>query len=379
MYEEFFGLTCKPFQITPDPEFLYLSGTHRKALNYLEYGIQENSGFILITGEIGAGKTTLLRHVMKSLPRTVHVARIFNTRVDDRTLLWMINEEFGIETQGRSKAEIQRDLNRFLIEKFSKGEQCVLMIDEAQNLSRDLLEEVRLLSNLETDKNKLLQIVLVGQPELRAMLLRADLEQFSQRITVGCHLRPLRPEETEAYVRHRLRIAGNEGAVTFEDGVFEEIFRFSGGIPRVINVICEWALLSAFSEQTKHLSLELIHEITEEMEADRRTGLPSPAGDGPEREESAERTASPAELENLSRELADVRERLSHLERLVTRLGISVLERLVRSSETGEELGETVAFLESAFGRLAGKKEGESAGDASAENRLRLLKKDDVA
>lgn len=383
MYEDFFGLQCKPFQITPDPAFLYLSGAHRKALNYLEYGIQENTGFILLTGEIGAGKTTILRKVMKLLPADVEVARIFNTRVDDRTLMAMINEEFGLDTKDKNKAELQRQLNDFLIERFSVGHQCVLMIDEAQNLSRDLIEEVRLLSNLETDKRKLLQIVLIGQPELRAMLLRADLEQLAQRITVGCHLRPLRPEEVEEYVRHRLAVAGNANAVSFDPGVVGMVFQFSGGIPRLINVVCEWALLSAFSEQTRTISIDLVREITAEMDADRWPVENGAALKSVTKEQAVMENATvnmEKRLEPVYKRLDEMAERVAHLERLVTSLGISVLEKVVRGRKD-ETIRESLALLEKAFGGLTDKEtNGSEAGKKDRdETNLRLLKKDDVA
>ncbi len=325
MYTEYFGLKCKPFQITPDPEFLYLSKTHKKAMNYLDYGIRENSGFILVTGEIGAGKTTIVRNMMKSLPENVQLARINNTRVDSDTLIAMINEEFGLETIGKSKIEMLRNLNDFLIAQYAEGHQCVLVIDEAQNLSMDLVEEVRLLSNLETDKSKLLQIILVGQPELRATLSRPELEQLSQRITVSCHLRPLLLEETEEYIKHRLSVAGNADAVAFDEGVIEEIYRYSGGRPRLINVVCDYALLGAFSDQLKSITLKQISEVTEDLIAERESTeelLEKVDSSGHE-------TASPACGDGLDA----INDRLSRLETLIGSLGITLLEKLLKAPE----------------------------------------------
>jgi len=321
MYREYFGLKCKPFQITPDPEFLYLSKTHKKAMNYLDYGIRENSGFILVTGEIGAGKTTIVRNMMKSLPENVQLARINNTRVDSDTLIAMINEEFGLETAGKSKIEMLRNLNDFLISQYAEGHQCALVIDEAQNLSMDLIEEVRLLSNLETDKSKLLQIILVGQPELRATLSRPELEQLSQRITVSCHLRPLLLEETEEYIKHRLSVAGNADAVTFDEGVIEEIYRYSGGRPRLINVVCDYALLGAFSDQLKSITIKQIGEITEDLVAERQS-----AEDLVEKESSA----GGQDMTPLADGFDAINKRLSRLETLIGSLGITLLEKLLK-------------------------------------------------
>ncbi len=340
MYTEFFGLKCKPFQITPDPEFLYLSKTHKKAMNYLDYGIRENSGFILVTGEVGAGKTTIVRNMMKSLPENVQLARINNTRVDSDTLIAMINEEFGLETAGKSKIEMLRNLNDFLIFQYAEGHQCALVIDEAQNLSMDLIEEVRLLSNLETDKSKLLQIILVGQPELRATLSLPELEQLSQRITVSCHLRPLMLEETEDYIKHRLSVAGNADAVTFDDGVIEEIYIYSGGRPRLINVICDYALLGAFSDQLKSITLKQIREITEDLGAERK---------------SAEELLENEELvgnhctTSLTSELDSLKNRLSRLETLIGSLGITLLEKLLKVPNDGIKDVDAASAFESAL------------------------------
>jgi len=340
MYTEFFGLKCKPFQITPDPEFLYLSKTHKKAMNYLDYGIRENSGFILVTGEIGAGKTTIVRNMMKSLPENVQLARINNTRVDSDTLIAMINEEFGLETAGKSKIEMLRNLNDFLIFQYAEGHQCALVIDEAQNLSMDLIEEVRLLSNLETDKSKLLQIILVGQPELRATLSRPELEQLSQRITVSCHLRPLMLEETEDYIKHRLSVAGNADAVTFDDGVIEEIYIYSGGRPRLINVICDYALLGAFSDQLKSITLKQIREITEDLGAERKS-----AEELLEKEELVGKQCTTT----LTNELDSLKIRLSRLETLIGSLGITLLEKLLKVPDNGVKGVDAASAFESAL------------------------------
>jgi putative secretion ATPase (PEP-CTERM system associated) len=335
MYEEYFGFNNKPFQITPDPEFLYLSKTHKKAMNYLNYGIRENSGFILITGEIGTGKTTIIRSMMKALPGNVHLARINNTRVDSDLLISMINDEFGLGTMGKGKIELLRDLNDFLINQYAERNQCVLVVDEAQNLSSDLIEEVRLLSNLETDKSKLLQIILVGQPELRATLSRPELEQLSQRITVSCHLRPLVEEELEGYIRHRMAVAGNQNAVSFEPGVISEIFKFSGGRPRLINVICDYALLSAFTDQVKVIGLKQIREIVEELAEEKQST-----------DTVVEKEVVGRERTVLVGDIESIKERLTRLEMMMSGLGMALLDKFLKGPELAAPEAEPLSGMQ---------------------------------
>jgi len=265
MYTSFFGFTSKPFQLTPDPEFLFLSRVHKRALTYLNYGIIDNTGFILLTGEIGAGKTTIIRTLIKHFSQDIKVAKINNTKVSSEQLIAMINEDFGLHTEGRDKTRMLSDLADFLIRKYAEGGRSMLVIDEAQNLTPALLEEIRLLSNLETDTSKLLQIILIGQPELNVTLSRPDLDQLRQRIAINAYIGNLSRAETEDYIKHRLKVAGNENAITFEDGVMDEIYDFSKGIPRLINILCEFTLLAAYSDERKKVNLELIKEITNDL------------------------------------------------------------------------------------------------------------------
>ncbi len=266
MYTSYFGLKCKPFELAPDPEFLLLSGSHKRALLYLNYGISENAGFILVTGEVGTGKTTLIRSMMQKLKSDIKPARINNTRVSSEQLISMINDDFGIEVKGRDKTGMLEDLTGFLIDQFSRGRKSVIIIDEAQNLSPDLLEEIRLLSNLETDKSKLLQIVLVGQPELMKVLAQPRLRQLRQRISISCHIQPLTPDETEEYIFHRLEVAGNRQAVKFQEGAVGLVHKFSRGVPRLINIACDFLMLSAFVEEIKEISVDAVKEIIGELE-----------------------------------------------------------------------------------------------------------------
>ncbi|KAF0221853.1 MAG: hypothetical protein FD174_184 [Geobacteraceae bacterium] len=268
MYGEFFNLKTKPFELVPNPEFLFLSRSHKKAITFLDYGIREKIGFILLTGEIGSGKTTILRNLIKGLQDRVVLSKIFNTKVSSEQLIAMINDDFGLNVVGKDKITLIRELNDFLIEQYAKQNQSILIIDEAQNLCAELLEEIRMLSNLETDKQKLLQIVLVGQPELRKILASPELKQLKQRISISCHIQPLSLEETEAYIYHRLHTAGNRDAVKFNSGTFDTIYKFSKGVPRLINIICDFLMLSAYVEEKRELDLELVKEVVGELETE---------------------------------------------------------------------------------------------------------------
>ena len=261
MYEEFFGLKQKPFDLVPNPQFLFLSKSHQKAISYLEYGLQEKAGFILLSGEIGSGKTTTIREIISRMDSKTALALVFNTRVTSEQLIAMINEEFGLDFEGKGKVALLRDLNDYLIEQYSKNVQPIIIIDEAQNLSMENLEEIRLLSNLETGTSKLVQIVLVGQPELKKMISFPELEQLRQRINIACHITPLNQPEMEEYVFHRLGVAGNREAVSFLPGTFDVIYQYSQGIPRLVNIFCDFLLLSAFAEKTREMSVELVQEV----------------------------------------------------------------------------------------------------------------------
>lgn len=275
MYEEFFSLQMKPFELVPNPQMLFPSRTHRKALSYLEYGFRERAGFILLTGEVGSGKTTLIRNLIKGLEQNVVRAMVFNTLVSPEQLMAMINEEFGLEVAGKGKVALLHDLNDFLTAEFANRRLPLLIIDEAQNLSVEALEEIRLLSNLELDSAKLLQIVLVGQPELKEIIARPELRQLRQRVAICCHLGVLTREEMEAYIFHRLERAGNRDAVSFAEGCFDRIYSHSGGVPRLVNVCCDFILLAAFVESTRQLDLELVEEVLHDL------ALDQPGGSGP--------------------------------------------------------------------------------------------------
>ena len=265
MYEQFFNLRTKPFELVPDPQFLYPSKSHKKAIMYLDYGIREKVGFILLTGEIGSGKTTVLRNLINGLTGKVTLSKVCNTVVSSTQLIALINEDFGLQVTGKDRIAMLRELNDFLVDQYARGNQSILVIDEAQNLSLKLLEEVRLLSNLETDKQKLLQIILVGQPELRKTLARPELIQLKQRISISCHIHPLTLQETEQYILHRLETAGSRNAISFQNGTFQTIYDYSRGIPRLINIICDFLMLSAFVENKHELDRELVTDVVGEI------------------------------------------------------------------------------------------------------------------
>lgn len=266
MYESFFNLRVKPFELVPDPAFIFLSRSHKKAITYLDYGIRERAGFILLTGDVGSGKTTLIRNLLAHHGEKIVLALVINTSVTSDQLLAMINDDFGLATTGKDKISLLRDLNEFLVQQYVEGRQPVLIIDEAQNLAPELLEEVRMLSNLETTSSKLLQIVLSGQPELRTILSLPELLQLRQRISINCNLSPLTRVETEQYIRHRLEVAGNAEAVQFETESLDLIYRYSRGIPRLINIICDFLLLSAFAEETRTITRGMTMEVIGDMD-----------------------------------------------------------------------------------------------------------------
>jgi putative secretion ATPase (PEP-CTERM system associated) len=261
MYKKYFGLDFKPFDITPNPDLLFSSQTHLKAWRYLSHGIKEKHGFILLTGEVGSGKTTLIKQLIRKLRFKSPTALVFNTQVDNEQLLAMINGEFGLEAAARDKVSLLKELNDFLVAEYSKSSLPVLIIDEAQNLTPENLEEIRLLSNLEAESSKLLQIILVGQPELRDSIERPDLLQLRQRIGFRCHLASL--SSNENYIFYRLKKAGNRDAVSFTPEALALIYQYSGGIPRLINFCCDFILLAAFAEETREISTEMAREVIE--------------------------------------------------------------------------------------------------------------------
>ncbi|MBN2419238.1 MAG: AAA family ATPase [Deltaproteobacteria bacterium] len=268
MYNSFFGLTETPFNLTPDPRYLYLSANHREAIDHLLYGINERKGFILITGGIGAGKTTLCRELLDRMDRNTKSALILNSFISDTELLKLIVQEFGVELDA-SESTTRKDyvdaLNSFLLETFSSGGNAVLIIDEAQNLSRDVLEQLRMLSNLETEREKLIQIVLIGQPELNDIIGSPSLRQLNDRIIVRYFLKPLENRDIKGYVEHRLVVAGGHGNIIFTGGAYKKLYSRSNGNPRRINSICDRALLIAYTNDTHTVTARIIEKATNDL------------------------------------------------------------------------------------------------------------------
>jgi len=269
MYASFFGLNEKPFAITPDPRYLYLGPRHAEALAHLLYGITESGGFIQLTGEVGTGKTTVVRSLLEQLPHNTEVALVLNPRLSPTEFLLAICDELQVEVEERASPKAIIDaLNLRLLKAHAAGRRVVLIVDEAQNLSSEVLEQIRLLTNLETAKQKLLQIILVGQPELRDLLARSDLRQLAQRITGRYHLEPLEAGELQAYVRHRLDVAGGRGQI-FTAAAIRELHRSSDGIPRLVNVIADRALLGAWSRETSTVDAKMTRQAAKEVFGER--------------------------------------------------------------------------------------------------------------
>ncbi len=265
MYQEYYGLKEKPFALTPDPQFLYLSDSHRTAIESLLYGIQQKEGFMVITGDIGTGKTTICRALLEKLDKNVKTAVIFNSFLTEGKLLESILIDFGLLPRGRTKHDRINALNQFLLQSLSRGENAVLIIDEAQNLSVPVLEQIRMLSNLETEKEKLLQIILLGQLELEQKFHSNELRQLNQRVAIRHRLPPLTRTETESYISQRLMVAGSQGSTTFSKLALDEIYKFSKGTPRLINLLCDRALLGGFVEQTYHIDRGIIKKAKDSL------------------------------------------------------------------------------------------------------------------
>lgn len=268
MYLEYYGLKEPPFDITPNPRFLFFSAKHREAFNHLLYGIRERKGFVQLTGEVGAGKTTLCRAILEELGETFCTALILNPVLDADQLVKAIAMEFGLQVHGMDRLEALSALNHFLLDLVNHNKDAVLIIDESQDLTDELLEQVRLLSNLETDNRKLLQIVLLGQPELRDRLGNHKLRQLRQRITIRYHLRPLRLREMSQYIHHRLQVAGSKGIPYFTAPSLWRIYRYTQGIPRLINTLCDKCLLAGYVHGRDKVDHRMVGMAIRELEGD---------------------------------------------------------------------------------------------------------------
>jgi general secretion pathway protein A len=266
VYLDYYNLTEPPFDITPNPRFLFYSAKHREAYNHLLYGLRERKGFVQLTGEVGAGKTTLCRALMEQLDERYSTALILNPVMSPDELMKAVAIEFGLPVNGLDRLDTLAVINQFLLQQVEIGKEAVLLIDEAQDLTEELLEQVRLLSNLETDNRKLLQIVLLGQPELRDRLNSPRLRQLRQRITVRYHLAPLTRNEVNQYVQHRLHVSGGNGTPYFTKAAMWRVYRYTQGIPRLVNALCDKALLGGFVAQSERINYGLVNRAVRELE-----------------------------------------------------------------------------------------------------------------
>ncbi len=339
MYESYFQLRERPFALSPDPDYLYPSRVHREALDYLRYGIETQAGFVLITGEIGSGKTTLLQSLLRGLDGRTTVVRLMNTMLEPRELLEAIAIDLGIPPSVSGKPALLRDLSIRLVEERAAGRLVLLVIDEAQNLGLPALEEIRMLSNLETEKSKLLQIILVGQPDLREQLGLPRLEQLRQRITVSYHLQALDADETERYINHRLRRAALGAPVQFPREVTDRIYARARGVPRLINVVCDATLVYAYAEDRRAIEASLMDGVFAELEA---TGVLRREGD--HRGEPAGRE-QPAASTHQQTPIAPIREEEVARERQLAAQQAEIREREDQLARRERQLAEQQRVL----------------------------------
>lgn len=337
MYTAFYGLTDKPFQLNPDPAFYYDSKQHRRASAYLNYGLHKHEGFVVITGEVGAGKTTVVRGMLDSLdPERIFAAHLVSTQLDAEDTLQMIGAAFGLETRGLSKADVLIALEGLFRSTHEQGKRCMLIVDEAQNLSARAVEELRMLSNFQCGNEALLQSILVGQIEFRQILQSPQMMQFRQRVIAACHIAPLDAEDTQAYIEHRLRCAGSSGLPLIQPAAFSAIFKASGGVPRRINGLCDRLLLSGYLSGKSEFDAADVDEVARELEAETAHGMVQ----GEQRAADADQAAGPAASADPASLLAALNvqhfgERLRRLEYSLLQLeklssaSLDLLQRLV--------------------------------------------------
>jgi general secretion pathway protein A len=351
MYEEYYGLTAKPFQTNPDPSFYFGSRQHRRAMAYLEYGLHRNEGFIVITGEVGAGKTTLVRSLLSKLdPDKFIAAHLVSTQLDADNALRLVAAVFGVPTSAETKADLLVALEAFLVNVYRSGKRCLLVVDEAQNLSMQAVEELRMLSNFQLNTHALLQSFLVGQPEFRYTLQSPQLTQLRQRVIAACHIGPMDAKETQAYIEHRLTHCGWTNSPRFTPDAFPAIYEGSGGIPRRINAICDRLLLSGFLSNTKTFSENEVFEVVREIDNETIAPKLAPAQGGAAPLQNGatiaiQSTDSPRSMVNalvqddLARRFIQLEDRIARVESALDGLlrnnssALALLGRLVESIE----------------------------------------------
>lgn len=319
MYETYYGLSAKPFQLKPDPNFFFGSKGHKRAMAYLEYGLGQREGFIVITGEVGAGKTTLVRNLFRKLEsEKIIAAQIVNTHIDSDDTLRMVVAAFGLPFEDLSKAALLTKLEQFLLECDRQGKRVLLVVDEAQNLSPRTVEELRMLSNFQTAENSLLQIFLLGQPEFRQTLLSGDMQQLLQRVIATYHLGPMDAAETRAYIEHRLHTVGWQGIPSISDDAYATIFEATGGIPRRINTLCDRLFLMGYLEEIRDFGSAEVREVISDI----RQEFVLPA------EKAAAKTTTPAPARSQAETFADPRDALESMDKRLAKMERSVISVL---------------------------------------------------
>ncbi len=339
MYLEFFNLTTYPFQVTPDAGFLYLGKAHARAKAYLDYAVWSPDGFVAITGDIGSGKTILLKKILSELPDSVVVAKIFQTQLDEIEFLQALLLEFGYQAFDAKKIELLDAINSFLREQHRNKRQVVLIVDEAQNLTERALEEIRLLSGVESQNEKILHVILVGQAELGEKLDSPSLEQLAQRIQLRFHIKALSRDEINTYIKHRLTVAGAQNPALFPEDTLPLIFRYTGGVPRLINVLCDTVLTGAFVESTTTISAELVADAIEELQ-----WVPYAKRAGKRNEQDAVSARGESdngaghELGNGLHDLKEIAEKLDRLHTFVPKLAVHLTGRMKSIDEQLKQL-----------------------------------------
>ena len=382
MYRKFFGLKKRPFILSPDPEFLYLSRVHDLALTHLEYGIVHNVGFLALTGDVGAGKTTLLKYLFEKVKDSLDIAMVFNTNLDPASFLEMLTREFELNPSSNSKTDLFDALADHFISEYSKGNRCVVIVDEAQNLPTETFEELRMLSNLEVGSDFLLQIILVGQPQLRERLSDHSLSQLAQRISVHFHLTPLPLNEVGEYINHRLKIAGySDPDPLFLDDAIEFIGQLSKGIPRVINSICDACLTYAFADDLKQVSKEVVERVIKDNELLVAFIEEKTCKEDEQPVAKPIKEVSSEEMSNLRDLLAKVLGRLEALEMRMNMLETAEKDKLVgvlqamlaKERERSQDLEQKVIALGYKYKELQRKVS--SSGSEEAEDQFRIKRK----
>jgi general secretion pathway protein A len=352
MYQEFYGLTGKPFQLSPDVRFFFPSKEHRRALSFLEYGLEQADGFIVITGDVGTGKSMLVQTLLNTLdPNETQVATIVTTQLKGDDLLQMAASSFGLRVNASSKALLLRDLERMFLQHAQQGRRMLLIVDEAQNLVKEAVEELRMLSNFQHDGRPLLQMFLLGQEEFRATLLSPGFEQLRQRVIATYHLSPLDEQETRTYIEHRLSTVGWSNDPEFTDDAFPAVFRFSDGVPRRINNLCDRLLLFAFLEGLHRIDAEVVGSVADEIGSEFWGGRPQAEGEDRERQ-VFDKPGQPLEaMARVMFDKANVQQRLASLERAVDGLGLALKPEV---AELREEMANVRGLLEDVLVELRG-------------------------